>query len=495
MITRALFATFASVGAASVLAGSALGAVTASVTCVAPQADGTGFRAYWGFGNDGAADEVIPIGTRNRFSSGATDRGQGTLFARNADVPGFGDDRTHLRVAVNAGGGTAFPSFPGWRLGLTGTPAPVTPTADSPRCDFDLQGAALTADRAEARPGQDIAWGVAVKNDGGTPLPVTQVSMATTGITEILPPAVAPDELMPGETLVYPARSRVTPEDCFGTAVATVNLSFGTGIVQTPETDLSNNGLRAEVPVVCLVDLQVTSEADAPSYAPGQTASFTVTVVNAGEAAIPSSALRVAHSRAADLTPVEPLPDVIAPGARVRFRGTAGTTGAACGGLPSTATVALEDGTGRLVDGVLNNNRWESSVLISCGGSTAPPVTTTAAPRLAVTILGPRRARIGTRATLTVRVRNRGNRVARGLVASLALPKGSVLAQRLGRLDVRTGNLLHRRIPTLRPGATWTTRVRVRFSRARGTTRVFSVRADATNSAARSARRVVVITR
>lgn len=470
-----LTVVLAAAAAALVPAASAL-AVTPQVTCVAPR-DG-GWTGYWGFRAADARGETIAVGTRNRFAPGAANRGQPTAFAPDAaPLAGYADDRTHMAVAVD------FASFPlEWRLdGRT-----ARATATSPRCRFDL-AAEVVADRPAVRPGQSVQWRVAVRNDGTSPIPRGQIAVTTAGMDATPVAAPAPDELLAGETLNLLGSTRVTADQCFGSVGASAEIALGPGVVRTPEADLDDNLGRAVVPVTCTVDLQVVAATEALAYAPGQTAVHTLTVVNAGDVPVPVAAIRVAHTRATGLAPAGTPPARLEPGQSLVYRGTSAVTEAQCGVLTSTASVAIADPTGRLVEGVPGNDSWVSTFVVA-GGACGPTQgtatgTTSPAPRLRATVAGPVRVRPGRAGVYVVRVRNTGQRPARNIVVRTTLPSGAVLAQRLGRGDVVTGNVLWKRVANLRPGATYTTRVRMRFSpRTRGGKRVI-VRAEAANAA------------
>gem|GEM_PF-3169914 len=448
--------------------------VTPQITCVAERPAG-GFTGYWGYADASGRGETITAGSiRNRFTPGPADRGQPGTFAPDAPPsPGFADDRTFMAAAADF---TAFGIE--WRLDGRRAAA----TATTPRCAFDLAGQ-ITPDRATVRPGQSVQWRVSVRNEGTGPVPRAQIALTPAGLDGPLISAPAPDEILPGETLTLLGSTRVGTDACFGTVAASANLAIGPGVVRTPEADLTDNAPRATVGVACTVDLQVVGATESLSYAPGQTAVHTVTVINGGDAPVPVALIRVAHSRATGLAPPGIAPLRLEPGQSLVYRGTSPVTAAQCGLATSTASVTVADPSGRLTEGVPANDSWVSTFAVAggaCGGGT---VTGTPGPRLRATAAGPAQARRGRTAVYLVRVRNVGNRPARSLVVRTTLPPGGVLAQRLGRGDVVTGNVLWKRAATLRAGATFTARVRVRFRpRVRGERRIL-VRAEAANAA------------
>lgn len=460
--------------AAAASATAAQAAVVPSVTCVAPQADGSGLTGYFGYSNTGEA-RTIPIGPgtpANRFS-GTADQGQPTVFPTNAaPVPGFGDDRTHFAAASD------FTGTRTWTLD-GGT---ATASAASPACEFEL-GGTIVPDRSAARPGQEVSWDVTVQNQGASPLPRAQIQLGpSAGTTLDLP--VLPDEILGGEQFLVRARTTVTPEMCFGTVSATVRLGIGPGVVRTSEVDPGDDTLRGDVPVQCSVDLQVTADTNGLSYRPGQTVTHTVTVLNAGEATVPVSAIRVANSRAATLTPVGDVPGDLAPGGRIVYRGTHTVTAQQCGLLPSVSSVAIADPSGRLTDTTPGDDTWTSTVNVDCSPVATIGTTADGRPRLLLRVAGPARIAGGRRAVYTVRLRNTGRTTARGVALAFALPRGMILAQRLARGEVRTGNILWRRRAAIAAGRTWTSTVRVRFPAGSAGLRRVLVRADGSNTAA-----------
>lgn len=461
--------------AAAASATAAQAAVVPSVTCVAPQADGSGLTGYFGYSNAGALAN-LRIGPTNRFS-GTQNQGQPTVFPTNAaPVPGFGDDRTYFAAASD------FTGTRTWTLDGGSAAA----TSASPACEFEL-GGTVVPDRSSARPGQEVSWDVTVQNQGASPLPRAQIQLdPSAGTTLDLP--VLPDEILGGEQFVVRARTTVTPDMCFGTVSATVRLGIGPGVVRTAEEDTGDNTLRGDVPVTCTVDLQVTADTNGLSYRPGQTVTHTVTVLNAGEATVPVSAIRVANSRAATLTPVGDVPGDLAPGGRIVYRGTQTVTAQQCGLLPAVSSVAIADPSGRLTDSAPGDDTWTGTVNVDCSPATGTTGTAgTAAgrgPRLLLRVAGPARIADGRRAVYTVRVRNTGRTTARGVALAFALPKGMILAQRLARGEVRTGNVLWRRRAAIAAGRTWTSTVRVRFPVGSTGLRRVLVRADGSNTAA-----------
>lgn len=474
-------ALVAAVVAAAAPTALAAPAPTPIITCAAPKAGG-GFTGYWGYSNPGDAG-AIPVGRTapvNYFTGTglADNQGQPTAFAANTPVQtGFGDTRTYFAAAVD------FATDAVWHLnGATSAFASGTPA-----CDFNVGGGGFHPDRAVVRPGQTVSWDVQVVNEGDSPLPVGQIQMTPSAGTTLTPPTT-PDELLAGESFTVKARTPVTAANCFGTASATVQLAIGPGIVRTPESDTSDNTLRNAIPVDCAVDLQVRASADGVSYKPGQTATYTVQVTNAGEAVVPVSQIQVANTRTENLAPVGTPPANLAPGETITYRGSSAVTTQQCGLLGSVASVAIADPARVLVDSRTENDTWTTTVAVDCtGGTGSGDGTGTGTPTptgtsLGLTVAGPSRIRNGARGVYRMTVRNTGTQTARAVVVALTLPRNVILAQVLKAGEVRTGSTVWRRIPALAAGKSWTTTLRVRYAAGRRGTRSVLVRADAANT-------------
>lgn len=444
-----------------------------SVTCVAKNPDG-GSVAYFGYALDGTDPVTIPAGQRtspyNYFTTGDANRGQPSDF-----LPG--PTRIAVRVPFTSSSVT-------WRLNggasATATEFGPTPTPSSPRCDFDV-AASLRPDRAVARPGDRVEWLLTLRNAGKTPFPWRDVVLEPTGGLAIgAPVSPAPDELDTDAAVTLAAGSTlVTPGDCFGTVAPAVTATFG-GRVSAADANPADNVARSPVTVACTVDAQLIAPFQRASYAVGDAIVRDATVVNVGQAPLPLAALAVTDSRLGPLAAAPDSPDVVAPGARVAFRATRTATAADCGILASTATLTVGDASGRYADADPSSNTWTGSTEVTCpatgapaGGSPAPPTTGTTTTTGTVTRTGatgwtwtattPRAARRGGRGIVRVTVRNTSRAPLRRVAAAISVPRRVIIAQKLARNDVRTGNTVWRRTAVVAPGATWTFTLKVRY--------------------------------
>lgn len=457
----ASLAVLSALAAASAAAPASAADPVEVVTCVTRVDDAT-LASYWGYTLAGTEPVIIPVGnggttaTNNFFQTAPPDRGQPTTF-----TPGS------TAIAVRA----LFPAGGSLRWALSGGAA-VTATAamlTSRPCDFDVS-ATITPDRAVAAPGDTVQWFLTLRNGGTTPFPWTDVTLAPTGDLTVGPPVAATSaELSADQTVVLDGgRSVVTPEACFGVVSAGVTAGFG-GRVSAVDSRSGDNTALASVAVSCSIDAQITAPFERTSYAAGETAARTATVVNTGQAPLPLSALTLTDSTLGSFAPQPGTPDVIAPGARATFRAARVLNTGDCGTLASTATLAVGDATGRYVDGDPSSNTWTSSTQVTCataiatGATSSTTTKTTTASRIAWSAAAPARAQRGKHGVLRITIRNTGKTPLRDVAAAISVPRRVIIAQALGRRDVRTANTVWRRVPTIAPGKTWTFTLRVRF--------------------------------
>lgn len=432
-----------------------------SVTCVADNPAG-GSLAYFGYALDGTDPVTIPAGQKtspyNYFTTGDADRGQPSVFTP-------GTTRIAVRVPFTTSSLT-------WRLDGA---ASATASASTPRCNFDV-AASLSPDRAVARPGDTVAWTLTLRNAGTTWFPWRDVALDPAGGLTIGDPVIAAPDELPGDGAVTlsAGSTLVTPDDCFGAVAPTVTATFG-GRVSAPDANPADNVAHTPVTVACSVDAQVIAPFERSAYAVGDTIVRDATVVNVGQAPLPLAALAVTDSRLGPLTPAAGSPAVVAPGARVTFRATRTATAADCGVLASTATLAVGDASGRYSDADASTNTWTGSTQVTCPATSAPSGTPTppATPTGTVTrttnpgwtwrATTPTTARRGGRGVLRVTVRNTSTVPLRRVAAAISVPRRVIIAQRLVRGDVRTGNTVWRRTAVVAPGKTWSFSLKVRF--------------------------------
>lgn len=455
----------------ALLAPAAVAAPTPAVRCVAPDADGTGLVGYWGYTNTGP-DATMPVpgagALANRFTTGDADRGQPTVFPTNAPaIDGYGDDQTQLAVSV------PFTGTLTWRL--DGVAA--TASATSAKCGFDA-GLTLTADRAGARPGDTISWTLTLRNNGSTPFPWRNVALTPTGGLRIGDPATpVPDELLANEAIDLPAgRTVVPPSACFDAVAPSVTGAFQAPLIRTPDANPADNTARRSVPVNCTVDLQVVAPFDRSSYAPGDTATRTATVSNVGQAPVPLTAIAVRDSAMGPYTGDAANPAILNPGATAVFRVARAlpSTGDACAPLSGSTSLTVGDASGRYVDADTSSNTWTSSSAVAGGACVVTPQpapsggtqnTPTAKPRVNATVSAPTRVRQGGLGVYRVTVTNPGPAPMAAVAVALSVPKRVIINQRLARRDVRTGNTVWRRVPSLAAGKKLVFTLKVRYPR------------------------------
>lgn len=485
MRAACLILTSVVVGSPLTLAPAAVAVPIPHVTCVTADPAG-GFVGYWGYSLPAPATALtLPVGTTNAFQVGAAykpteaNQGQPTQFVPDAaPVAGFADTRTEIAVRV--------PFTSGMRWKLDAEPAAIVSTT-SPRCDFNL-ATTLVPDRSVARPGETITWTLTVTNRGGTPFPWREAPPTSTTLAFRGPLDTLPDELFTGESARYTATSRVPAESCFADHSAEATATFGAGLVRTADSAPADNTARGAVSVACSVDLQVTSRFDAASYVPGQGFTRTVTVTNTGEAPIPTAVLQLTDTHAATLAPTTPATS-IPPGGSLTYTGSGAVAAGrgACGTLAGTTVATLVDPSGRYADRQPTDNTWTTIATVAGGacatpatvtpppptGTTAgsttapPPGSTSSAPpaRAAVALraTAPPRSRPGRQGVITARIANTGTTPMRNVAIAISIPRRMIIAQRLGRSTVRTGNTVWLRQPLLAPGATFAVSLRVRF--------------------------------
>jgi uncharacterized repeat protein (TIGR01451 family) len=225
----------------------------------------------------------------------------------------------------------------------------------------------------------------------------------------------------------------------------------------------------------CVVDVSIAKTSDRAEYAPGDVATYTITVTNTGNTAVLRERIRVSDPALADLSPVGPaITGWLSPGETYVWTGTRALTAAECGQLPNTATVDLVPTKGDLPDSSPGNDRATRTVAVS-GAQCAPPpvavvpaaqapaVTPPAAvaqvavcprPRLRAVVRGPKHPKAGRTAKYHITVRTTG-KTARRVTLRLNLPRGFSLPRtsasklRHGRLVVGVGTLVRGRARTV----------------------------------------------
>jgi len=225
----------------------------------------------------------------------------------------------------------------------------------------------------------------------------------------------------------------------------------------------------------CVVDVAIAKTSDRAAYAPGDVATYTITVTNTGNTAVLRERIRVSDPELTDLAPVGPaIAGWLSPGETYVWTGTRALTDAECGQLPNTATVDLVPTKGDLPDSNPGNDR--ATRIVTVGGAqcapppaavvpaaqappaVTPPVTVAQVPvcprpRLRAVVRGPKHPKAGRTAKYRITIRTTG-KTARKVTLRLNLPRGFSLPRtsasklRHGRLEVGVGTLVRGRART-----------------------------------------------
>ena len=216
--------------------------------------------------------------------------------------------------------------------------------------------------------GGTISYAVTVTSVGD-PLPIPRADIhvtdpAVAGTTELVFSSETNGDgdtlLEPGETWTYSlpdapltlAANQCTPID-------------NTAIVAqlTGETDSTDNQSTVTTNVICTLNLTLAKTSDKATYAAGESITYTVTVTNTGQSAVPFAAIQVSDPTLPGLALVGEPPVELASGQSATYTGTRQTTPADCGSVPNTATVVLN------VDAqetTLQDNSATHTVTVTC---------------------------------------------------------------------------------------------------------------------------------
>ena len=216
--------------------------------------------------------------------------------------------------------------------------------------------------------GATISYAVTVTSVGD-PLPIPRADIhvtdpAVAGTTELVFSSETNGDgdtlLEPGETWTYSlpdapltlAANQCTPID-------------NTAIVAqlTGETDSTDNQSTVTTNVICTLNLTIAKTSDKATYAAGESITYTVTVTNTGQSALPFAAIQVSDPTLPGLALVGEPPVELASGQSATYTGTRQTTPADCGSVPNTATVVLN------VDAqetTLQDNSATHTVTVTC---------------------------------------------------------------------------------------------------------------------------------
>lgn len=347
------------------------------------------------------------------------------------------------------------------------------------------------ADKPVYSPGETVTYRITVTNAGTTALPTRRITVTDPTLPALAPAAPLPAELAPGAPLVFVGTRVVTAADCgpvvntatvrydpksspkqhrgkdrpvkytatsrsrAGAATATLRSHSAPtkskksskkskrGKKQPPTPHAPKHDAPAATPieasasatvtVLCATNLTITKTADKPTYVPGETITYTVTVTNTGTLGIPTGQIQLADPSLPGLVAATPVPAELAPAASIVFTGSRPVTVAECGVVTNVATVATPG------DANPSDNTATVTVTVAGGpcapvvvGAPAPPTTT-----LSVDKVGVKTLRSNERVPYVITVKNRGtvpatavtvtDRIPAGLVAA-RVPKGATIA-------------------------------------------------------------------
>lgn len=481
-------------GGAALLAVPAMATATSiqpTVECVLPDGSGN-LVAYFGYDNPYSTTNVAVGSTephKNYFTPGPQDRGQPTRFLAGKHPGVFK---------------TSFPQGESvtWHLvNVNGYPEhTATASASTKRClpnlVLDITGPAT------GTPGQEGTWVVTVTHGGWPgsditePIPVSKIRTSLDGRGVLTPDTVPADGLLkPGEQLTYTVKG---PFVCVNGQMVQ---SATTGLTEGEETTTADNtdSTPTTVSGSCSVDLGIGITPTPATTAPGETATWTVPVTNAGPTPVNISDIRVVAPGLPGLTPAPGSPTgTLAPGATITFIATTPITPAQCGTITNTVRVGYGDDSTPENQRDTNpaNDIATGSVIVVCGAPVPTPPTSggsggavdnpggggtqCVAPRLGATVTGPRAVVAGQLTTVTLVARNRSPRTAAtSTVLRYTVPAGFSLTGVPDGASLRRG-ILTVRVGRMAPGASRTVRLGLRVNRT--ATRDISHRARLTAS-------------
>jgi uncharacterized repeat protein (TIGR01451 family) len=288
-------------------------------------------------------------------------------------------------------------------------------------CTLNI-GIAKTSDKTTYAAGEPIVYTVTVTNSGQSAIPFSAIQISDPSLPGLTLVGQAPAELAPGAQLTYTGTRSTSPADC-GTVPNTATVTL---LLDAVETTLTDNTASHNVTVTCTLDLAVAKSADKPSYTPGETISYTVTVSNIGQLPIPFADIAISDPTLPNLTLVGAAPSVLSPGASVSFTGTRPVTAANCGNVVNTATVSL---TRAPQPETLTTNNSASVTVAVAGGSCNPIITGDAATALTITKVGPKASQVRRAVRYKLRVTNVGSAVARNVIVRDPVPTGMTVAK------------------------------------------------------------------
>jgi uncharacterized repeat protein (TIGR01451 family) len=322
-------------------------------------------------------------------------------------------------------------------------------------CTLDI-AIAKTSDKDIYVPGDTINYTITVTNTGQATIPFGGIVVDDPTLPQ-LTPVNPPAELASGESVTLTGSRAVTTADCGQvTNTATASLMLDGQLVA--ETDSTNNTATRDVTVNCTLDIAIAKSADKPSYAPGETISYTVTVTNTGQLQIPFGAIKVFDPTLPALTLSGATPEALAPGQSLVYTGARPVTAAQCGQVVNTATVSL---TGDLQAEVTLLNNTASVAVAVAGEACNPVIIGEVNTRIAIRKVGPKKAKAKQAVAYTILVTNTGTTVAKNVMVVDPLPAGMVIAKRPANATFNKGKVTWT-VGDLKPGQSVTLRLLLR---------------------------------
>jgi uncharacterized repeat protein (TIGR01451 family) len=328
-------------------------------------------------------------------------------------------------------------------------------------CTPDLQ--VVKTGPAQVNFNDTITYTVAVSHaatSDGSPVKAADVTVTDPKVTAGQLVLVSGDDgdaiLELGETWIY----QITESQPVTLAATTCGPLTNTAILAPVpgETNLANNESTATTTVICTLDVGIAKTSDKQTYQAGETVSYTITVTNNGQLAIPFAQIQVSDPQV-PLTLQGAAPAELAPGATLTYTGTRQVTTANCGQVPNTATVTLVNPV--QAETTTANNSATHTVSVTC----PPPVTIVGAPaKLTIDKRGPLAATAGQLVTYRITVKNAGKTDALNVVIRDPLPSGFTLARRAAGATFRSG-VLTWKVGTLAPGKSRTVKLTVRIAK------------------------------
>jgi uncharacterized repeat protein (TIGR01451 family) len=350
--------------------------------------------------------------------------------------------------------------------------AQTPPVLDDPGNHFDTETVPVvcTPDLQVVKTGpaqvafnDTITYTVAVSHaatSDGSPVKAADVTVADPKLTPnplVLVSGDGGDALLElGETWIY----QITQSQPATRAATTCGPLTNTAtLAPVPgETNLANNESTATTTVICTLDVGIAKTSDKQTYQAGETVSYTITVTNNGQLAIPFAQVQVSDPQV-PLTLQGAAPAELAPGAALTYTGARQVTTANCGQLPNTATVTLVNPV--QAETTTANNSATHTVSVTC----PPPVTIAGAPaKLTIDKRGPLAATAGQLVTYRITVKNAGKTDALNVVIRDPLPSGFTLARRAAGATFRSG-VVTWKVGTLAPGKSRTVKLTVRIAK------------------------------